>query len=247
MKIQQDICRGCADCQPYCPLEGVIAVAQSSHRASPTVTLDEDRCCDCGNCLRWAGCSTGALQESEDSCRFPREVRRLFSDPSRTHASTGVPGRGTEECKTNDVTGRVGPGQAGVLVELGRPGQGTRLQTVEEVMCSLAEIGHLVVQDNPVRDLVARPDSGRLRDGLSQQVVLSIILEYRVQLEQLSDILAVIRSLAGGDMVFSLSVIYQDLPGQRRQIESALGEHGFSLDSAAKVNFGLGRTPTEEP
>ena len=159
MKIQQDICSGCADCQLYCPLLGVISVERSSAGPPPTVTLDEDRCCDCGNCLRQAGCSTGALQESEDSSRFPREVRRLYSDPSFKHASTGVPGRGTEECKTNDVTGRVGPGQAGVLVELGRPGQGTRLQAVEEVLCAMAEIGHLVSQDNPVCDLVARPDS----------------------------------------------------------------------------------------
>ena len=78
-------------------------------------------------------------------------------------------------------------------------------------------------------------------------MVLSIILEYRVQLEQLSDVLAIIRNFAEGDMVFSLSVIYLDLPGQRRQVEDALGEHGFSLAAAAKVNFGLGRTAVEEP
>ena len=33
------------------------------------------------------------------------------------HESTGVHGRGTEEVKTNDVSGRVGPGEAGFTIE----------------------------------------------------------------------------------------------------------------------------------
>src|SRR5688500_5965168 len=70
-------------------------------------------------------CPTAAFEP--DELTWPRVVRRAFSDPRVPHESTGVEGRGTEEVKTNDVTGRVGPGDVGFTIELGRPGVGVRL------------------------------------------------------------------------------------------------------------------------
>ena len=42
------------------------------------------------------------------------------------HESTGVHGRGTEEVKTNDVSGRVQVGEVGFTIEFGRPSTGCR-------------------------------------------------------------------------------------------------------------------------
>jgi len=55
-------------------------------------------------------CPTGAL--TQDELTWPRVVRRAFSDPQMRHQSTGVGGRGTQEVKTNDLTGRVSEGEA---------------------------------------------------------------------------------------------------------------------------------------
>ena len=67
-------------------------------------------------------CPTAAFEP--DELAWPRVVRRAFSDPRVPHESTGIEGRGTEEVKTNDVTGRVGLGEVGFTIEFGRPGVG---------------------------------------------------------------------------------------------------------------------------
>ena len=83
-----------------------------------------------GGWLRWRFdpepdvCPTDAITEPQ--LTWPRIVRRAFSDPIVPHESTGVHGRGTEEVKTNDITRRVGPGDAGFTVEFGRPTVGVR-------------------------------------------------------------------------------------------------------------------------
>jgi len=48
------------------------------------------------------------------------------------HKETGVPGRGTEEMKTNEVTARLN-GLLGMAVEVGRPGVGARLKDLETI------------------------------------------------------------------------------------------------------------------
>ena len=55
--------------------------------------------------------------------RAPRILRSRVP-----HESTGVEGRGTEEVKTNDVSGRVKMGEVGFTIELGRPGVGVRFR-----------------------------------------------------------------------------------------------------------------------
>lgn len=229
----------------YCPLEGVLIANSVGPINDPVITLLEDACCDCGNCLRWADCKTGALQQSKNVDSFPRQVRRLFSDPVFVHSSTGVPGRGTEECKTNDVTDRVQPGQVGVLLEFGRPGVGTRLATVEQLLKALASKGFTVIEDNPVRELLANINTGELLPGLAEQVVLSIIVEYVVTLEQTELFLAEIRRLKHQlEGVFSLSVMFRDTSRQWELLETVLKTHGFGMQSSSKVNFGLGRQDT---
>ncbi len=67
-------------------------------------------------------CPTAAFEP--EKLEWPRVVRRAFSDPRVPHESTGVHGRGTEEVKTNDVSGRVKAGEVGFTIEFGRPGRG---------------------------------------------------------------------------------------------------------------------------
>jgi hypothetical protein len=59
-------------------------------------------------------------------------------------------GRGTEEMKTNDVTGRYRDGEVGIAAELGRPCVGFRFRDLERVTTGLAERGIRFEPDNPV-------------------------------------------------------------------------------------------------
>ena len=78
--------------------------------------------------LRAIECPRKAFYEPEEVRQWPRSVRKVFGDPTEKHESTGVRGRGTEEVKTNDVTGRVKRGEVGFALEFGRPSIGCRVK-----------------------------------------------------------------------------------------------------------------------
>lgn len=70
--------------------------------------------------------------------RLPRECPRtpgahlnVFSNVTSPHKSTGVLGRGTEEMKTTDVTGRLRAHRVNVSMKLGRPGISASFANVE--------------------------------------------------------------------------------------------------------------------
>ena len=70
---------------------------------------------------------------------WPRQVRSQMSDVTTVYR--GVNGRGTEEMKTNDVTGRFKKGYAGIAVELGRPQVSTSLRDLEKIAMVVAQHG----------------------------------------------------------------------------------------------------------
>ena len=212
------------------------------------MTIREQDCCDCGNCLRCSDCPTGALHESPDSYLPPREVRRFFSDPTPIHTSTGVPGRGTEECKTNDVRGFVKGDRIGVLIEFGRPGRGARLSQVEPTLRDQAHRGRTIVSSNPLHELLADPAAGRLEAEYRDQLVLSVIVEYLLRVGELDDLLAGLRgTLDNCGTAAAVSVIYCPEETVEEAICSSLLDHGFSFGASAKVNVGLGHLRWSRP
>ena len=132
MRADKDKCIACKRCFPYCPMGKI----QTYHRHAEIpgriyIEIDQDKCTDCGMCIRANICPVNALyQEVED---WPREIRGILSNPMIEFKGSQVPGRGTEEMKTNDVKGSYLPGEVGVGVELGRPGLGAYFRDVEIV------------------------------------------------------------------------------------------------------------------
>jgi ferredoxin len=151
MDIDKTKCVGCGNCHAVCSMGAI------SMDVDGKSIVDQDECVECSTCYRvlrdegygatFVGairkvlsflylqymaevdvCPTGALTPPD--LEFPRNLRAAFSDPTVVHAGTGVGGRGTEEIKTNDVTGRLGGGEAGVVIELGRPGSGAYFRDV---------------------------------------------------------------------------------------------------------------------
>ncbi len=163
MQIDTYKCVACSNCLPVCPM-GAITIDPDINRA----VVNHDECVECHACYRGmskehlfppmvrairrvakafrfrfdpepGNCPTDAIVPQELS--WPRVVRRAFSDPQVPHESTGIHGRGTAEVKTNDVTGRVKEGEAGFVMEFGRPGVGARFRDINKVTTALVRLG----------------------------------------------------------------------------------------------------------
>ena len=111
MQIDQELCTGCGQCVPYCPVNAI--------RLEDDVSvIDFDECAECGCCLRMADCPVDAIYQQE--LTWPRTVRSILSDPLTVAEESGISGRGTEEMKTNECTGRFKLGMVGIGIEVGR-------------------------------------------------------------------------------------------------------------------------------
>src|SRR5689334_887622 len=188
MRINPEKCVACGNCTYVCPMEAIY-IDPATNRAK----IDADECVECYACynglsqehlnptlvravrrvLKWARirfdpepdvCPTAAFEP--DELTWPRVVRRAFSDPRVPHESTGIDGRGTEEVKTNDVTGRVGLNEVGFTIELGRPGVGTRFYEIQEMSRALARAGVSFEKRNPVTTLMSDVGTGTIREDI---------------------------------------------------------------------------------
>ncbi len=171
MIIDRETCIGCGDCVYTCT---VGAIGLKDEKAE----IDREGCVECGNCLRVAECPTGALQQ--DELVWPRIIRKYFSDnqfkwPEEIRYTTGY-GRGTEECKTNDRTGKFRRGEVGVMVELGRPNTGTRLSNAEKIIQTLMAAGAEMAEKSPVTAMLSDIEKGIMKEDIRNERVLSCIV-----------------------------------------------------------------------
>ena len=237
MKIDQEKCTGCELCQPYCPVGAIVTVKRDGEMVSE---IDQAECVECGACnLRARVCPTDAIYRPP--LEWPRTVRETFSNPNAPHPS-GSRGRGTEEMKTNDVTGRYPRGMAGVVLEMGRPGIGASFRDIQTVAMRLAGVGVEFEADNPVSALMVDRRTGVFREDVLGEKVLSAILEFKVANERLKDVLLSIKDVAGRiDTVFSLGLISRVESDGRIPVEPIAREAGFPSRPNMKTNVGIGR------
>ncbi len=271
MNINPDKCVGCGNCTYVCPM-GAIYIDKTSRKA----TINRDECVECYSCFNGMSqehmnpklvrgirklfqlarvrfdpepdvCPTAAFEP--DVLTWPRAVRRAFSDPRVPHESTGVEGRGTEEVKTNDVTGRVAPGEAGLTIEFGRPGIGVRMWEVEVMCRELARVGVTFERRNPVTSLMSDVTKGTLREEVLNEKVLSAIVETKVPAGRVQEILRLTESVSVKiNTVVSIGVATCcDREGKDDVVAPILSRLGYDL-VRAKTNIGLGRaTNTPQP
>lgn len=270
MKISPHKCVACGNCTYVCPM-GAIYIDPQLKRA----TIDRDECVECYACFNGLSqehlnpslvrfirgalsvikvrfdpepdvCPTAAFEP--DELAWPRVVRRAFSDPRVPHESTGVEGRGTEEVKTNDVSGRVQVGEVGFTIEFGRPGVGVRFHEIQQMCWALAEAGVSFEKKNPVTSLMSDVPTGTIREDILDEKVMSAIVEIKVPVERTEDVIRLVRKVEKKlDTVVALGVGTRcDEHGEENVVAPILESLGYKLERA-KTNIGLGRVGRLQP
>jgi NAD-dependent dihydropyrimidine dehydrogenase PreA subunit len=234
VKIDVEKCVGCGRCVPYCP-SGAIHV----ENGKASVNLEE--CVECYTCLRVEACKLGAIQGTD--LEWPRILRHIFSSVTCVHKETRVPGRGTEEMKTNDVTNRFREGEVGFSIDVGRPGVGARFSDVEKVAMAVAEIGVEFEPMNPVTILMSDRAKGHLPDEIKGEKIHSCVLEFKTKrFDNIPKIVEALKNVAEClDTVFSVGVCSKLGEGCESTVIPYLREAGVEPRPNGKLNLGLGR------
>ena len=227
-----DSCIGCGSCVPYCPVEAITIKGDKAE-------VNQEECVECMVCYRSGVCPTGSLKEPLLS--WPRNLRKSFSDPA-DRGDKLTYGRGTMEMKANDVMGKYHLGEAGMCLDVGRPGVGTRLKEVEKIYQRLLKLGVEFDERNPIRNLLDNVAAGTFKEEVRNEKVLSIIIEFKVPGVRLPEILRELEKCAAEvDTVFSVGLIDKVTEeGTMPNCECAR-QSGYSPSINAKVNIGVGR------
>ncbi len=264
MRINPDKCVACGNCTYVCPMEAIY-IDPAIHRA----TINRDECVECYACFNGLSqehlnptmvrtvrkifqklrlrfepepdvCPTAAFEP--DDLVWPRVVRRAFSDPRVPHESTGVEGRGTEEVKTNDVSGRVKVGEVGFTIEFGRPGVGVRFRDIQKMCWALAEAGVAFEKKNPVTSLMTNIASGTLREDILDEKVMSAIVEIKTGIDRTEEIIRLVWEVEKRvKSPIAIGVGTRcDAEGEETVVAPILEGLGYKL-VRAKTNLGLGR------
>lgn len=238
MQINQDRCIGCGQCTPYCPVGAILLTADDVSE------IDFDDCVECGNCLRNADCPTDAIYQQP--MEYPRTIRSLMSDVLTIAEESKISGRGTEEMKTNEVTGRFKLGEAGIAIEVGRPTLGTRMTEVEKIAMAVARLGVKFEKINPITSMMSNPAAGKFKEELLNEKVLSAILEFGVKLNQLPELFAILKDVSGQiDTVFSLDLATRMAPDGSVPTMPYVKGNLWTAPNG-KTNVGLGRPRVKE-
>jgi NAD-dependent dihydropyrimidine dehydrogenase PreA subunit len=234
--INQDKCVGCRICQTYCTVDAIRFEADKC-------AIDQDLCVECYVCLRQKVCPQDAIEPAELS-NFYKEFQHVISDPVENHGVTGVTGRGTEEVKTNDVSGRVKRGEVGVCIDMGRPGLGVYLRDAEKVAMACAKSGVKLApaEHTPLAALMTDLSTGKLADECRDYRLLSVIVEGQCREEDLPNVLRALQQVEHEiDTVFSLGLILRVDENGMNPVIGCLDELGIPRPHRGKVNVGLGK------
>lgn len=224
MKIDKEKCNGCESCHPYCPVEAINTIEWKGKSVSDVAQED---CLECGVFLRSGVCPKDALYMPE--LKWPRSVRAAFSNPFAIHPLTKMRGRGAEEMKINDVTGRFQQGFAGVAVEMGRPWPGTTFKDLQTVSMALAKLGVEFEPQNPVTGLMVDKKMGKINEEVLGERVLPAIIEFVIENSRLKEALETLKEVSARiNTVFSLALISRVGQDGRIPTVSIAKEAGFS-------------------
>jgi len=237
MIIDQEKCIKCKMCQPLCPVQCI-------KESDKILYIDYDECLECGICLRNSNCPTKAIYQP--ILEMPRAVRKAFSDPFGKHENTTLKhmGRGTEEIKTNDVTGIVNTmDRVAVAIEMGRPGIGASFRDIEKLTKVVSKHNVKYEINNPLTPFIIDKSTGAIEPEILNEKILSGIIEISIDVEDLEHLLQDVKNESEKiNTVFSVCIISKVDSQNKSSVEDLLVKEGYNIKAASsKTNIGLGR------
>lgn len=240
MKINSG-CVNCKLCIPYCPVAAILI-----NHENDSIFIDQDECVECGVCFNSGVCPVDAIYQTE--LVWPRILRAKWSSVVYVHPETNIQGRGTDEMKTNDITGRFKEGEVGFGVELGRPSTGTKFEDVEKVTIELARHNVKFEQMNPLTGFIDKR-TGKFLDTwrgypLDKEFritkVMTVIIEFIVKQEKMLEIIKVLKDVSKEiDTVMSVDLISKCTQSGQIPVKKILEKEGIDYYINGKTNVGL--------
>lgn len=235
--INQNKCVGCKQCLIFCPAE---AISYSEGKCR----VDQAACTECYICMRHTICPTGAFEPTELTT-YIKQFQHVISDAAESHGiKKGTTGRGGKEVKTQDVTGRIKADQAGITIDMGRPGMGVYLRDVEKVAMALIKAGVEMppADKSPLGSIMLDAQTGQLQPEYLDYHFHSMILEGTLPLKQLPAVLKGLQEVENQiDTVFAVGLVMQSDENCYNSALDCLEELGIAKPHRGKVNLGLGR------
>ena len=259
--IDQAKCIQCLNCLPYCPVEAIVESPDSK-----TVSIDADRCTECGLCRQAVACPVDAIVARD--LTWPRSLRGKFQSQYAPYRSAPIlgptpePVRYSEEIHifrrhelpsehTNDVNGLLGHGEGLVVVELGRPHLSTTFRDVQSVIQALVPIGLQLRLQYPLHDersslaeLATDAANGILRQEIMAERASWVCLKMVVQEDVVPEVVRSLRQVATEiDTVFALGIVSRVSDDGSTVADRVAGRTGVKPAPHCKTNVGLGRPP----
>ncbi len=226
-------CTGCGECLYICPEEAIFLEGKMAK-------IDLEKCVECYTCLKSKICPVNAFKASK--LEWPRSIRMPFSVVMVEHKETRIPGRGTEETKTNDVTGRFKVGELAFSIDVGRPGIGTTFKDVETIALQIAKLGVEFEEKNPVTFLMVDKKTGKLKEDILNERVHSAIIEFKAPISKLYKIVDVLKDVSDKvETVYSVGVGSVLSKEGNNNLAEMLDREGIYYRPNGKLNIGLGR------
>jgi hypothetical protein len=140
------------------------------------------------------------------------------------------------------VTGRLRKGDAGLVIEMGRPGTGAYFRDVEKVAMALAKLKPHFERENPVTQLMVDIETGKIKEEVLNEKVLSAIIEMKTPLQRIPEFLQALESIQKEvDTVISVGIASKCLPDGTIPHEEWVQKAGYKISANGKTNIGLGR------
>ena len=137
-------------------------------------------------------------------------------------------------------------GDAGFVIEFGRPGVGARFRDIERVTRALAELGVEFESNNPVTTLMTDPARGVIQPEILDEKILSAIVEIKTHLDDVPSVLRKIKELSREvETVISVGVSTRCGAGGEEPLREILQREGYPT-YRGKTNLGLGRATVHD-
>src|SRR5262249_523039 len=112
---------------------------------------------------------------------------------------------------------------------------------IEKMTQALAEIGIQFEAKNPVTHMMTDQKTGKLRDDILNEKILSAIVEFKTSIENVPAVLHRIEEVSGTlDTIVAVGVSTRGEEKGDRVVEEVLLDEGFAF-VRGKTNLGMGR------